>query len=180
MSTGRFLELDVGRTVPGWAVRLAVPVVAVAAEALVAPAHLPGRVRLVWFGVSAVLLARTPAGLVAPTLVLLAGLAQLTHPVSVGWRTSLVVLLLHGLLALAALAGYVAWRARVELAVLRGTILDALPAQVVAQVLVLALVPFGAAGTSHPWIRLVAVAAALGVALLVHGLLAPARPGRAR
>ena len=61
MSAGRSLELTLGRTVPGWAVRLAVPLAAVAGEALVAPTHLPGRVRLVWFAASAVLVARTPA-----------------------------------------------------------------------------------------------------------------------
>jgi hypothetical protein len=156
-------------------VRIAVPALALAAEALVLPPHLPGRVRLAAFVGVAAALGSTPGGAVAPAFVLLAALASLAHPVDVGWRTSLLVLLLHAVLALATLAEHIAWRARVEAAVLRGLARDAFPAQVTAQVLVLALAPFAAAESAHPWIRLLAVVAALGVALLARAVARPSR-----
>jgi hypothetical protein len=105
-------------------------------------------------------------------VLLTVGLAQLAHRVDLGWRTSLLVLLLHALLTLAPLAGSVAWRARVEVRVLAGIAADALPAQVVAQVLVLVLALTGTASTPHPWLRLLGVAAAAGLALGMRAVLA--------
>ncbi|RKS75503.1 hypothetical protein CLV35_1973 [Motilibacter peucedani] len=151
------VELDTGRTLPAWAVRLGPAAAAVAAEAL---AHPPGMARWVlagWLGVSAVLLGGSPGGLAAGGVLVTTGLALLSRPVT-GWRTALLVLLLHAVVVLAPLAAHASWRAVVEVAVLGRLMRDALVAQVVAQLLALAALP-GALGGAHPWLRVVALAA---------------------
>jgi hypothetical protein len=143
-------------------------VAAVAAQVLATPAGLPGAFKVLWPAGSAVLLTASPAGAGVGLVLLSVGLSLLAQPLALGWRAAALVLLLHLVLALSALAAQVAWRARVELAVLAGLLRDAAPAQAVAQLLGLVLALTSSAAAPHPWARVLAVAAAFGLALLVR------------
>jgi hypothetical protein len=166
------VEIDLGRAVPGRVVRGLPALAAVAAEAVAAPHGMAGWARAGWLAGSAALLLRAPGTGAAGGVLLTTGLALLARPAE-EWRTALLVLLLHAVVVLAPLAAYVPWRSSVELAVLTRTALGAALAQAVAQLLALAALP-AAAGGAHPWLRVLALAATVVLAVVSR---APARSG---
>ena len=171
------LELVLGRSVPGALVRVFPALLAVACGGLLGGFGPAGWVLI---GVAAVALTWWPRQPVAAGFVLLVGLLVYvgddlfaveasTGAVPGLWRAATLVLVVHCLLSASALAGHVAWRALVEAAVLWRAMRSVLGGQAIAQTLLLlsgwlraSLV--GAA--SQDWLRLLGVAAVVGVVLL--------------
>lgn len=167
------VDVDLGAAVGGWVVRGLPGLLVLALVALL------GGGAAAWTvgGVSAALVTWRPRSPVAPLTALLVGgwvlvggdlLAPDRQPTG-ALRLAAVVLALDLLLRVSALSSHVAWRAVVELRVLGRTAREALPAQVLVQlVLVLAALLRGAPATGGAqWWRLVAVVAGVGVVLLV-------------
>ncbi|GIG41623.1 hypothetical protein [Cellulomonas phragmiteti] len=170
-------EVDVrtSRSVPSVTVRAALALVAVAAVVLAVTA--PGSV--VPPGVVALLLgvalapAVVPRWPVAALVVLVVGVrVWLADPVSPLVLATLV-LLVHVLLRLAAVAARTTWRTRVEVAVLTDDWRAALAVQGGVQALALLAGAVAAAGDDGAW-RLAGLAAVLGLSVLA--LARPARP----
>jgi hypothetical protein len=161
------IELELGPAVPGWVLRVLLGGGAGLLVALSGAVDLPvGPAR--WFGwvalVALVVVAGTgvvrPGGVAAGVLVVGVGLFALRAPAGVTARTFLLILLIHVLLRLSAVAAHAGWRARVELAVLGVQAREAAVVQVGVQLLALAaasvppMTSAGAAGAGiGAWVR---------------------------
>lgn len=182
------LDLMLNRTAPGALVRL------LPAAGMVVIAMAVGTVGLlgwVLVAVAGAAITWRPRWPIAPSFALLTGLwvfaggdlltVSATGAVEGVWRVSVLVLAVHGLLAVAAFTCHVAWRSLVEVAVLGRVARSVLGAQAIAQTLVLlsAWLRAGLGGQStQDWLRLLAVAAVVGVVLLAmprHWLVRRAR-----
>lgn len=174
---GEAPEVDVrtGPTVPAVTLRAAVALVGVAA--MVVAATMPGGavpVGLLWLLVGLGLLpAVLPRWPVAAVVVLAVGVRVLSaDPASLPVLAALV-LLLHALLRLTAVAARTTWFTRVEVAVLTDDLRPALAVQAGAQAL--ALVATWTAGASEGGLwRIAGLAAVLGLSALA--LTRPVRP----
>ncbi|MCV2392916.1 hypothetical protein OEB99_01220 [Actinotalea sp. M2MS4P-6] len=161
----RRLEVDLPGAVPGWVVRL-VPSVLVLVVIVSADRSPIGTAV---GSVLAVLAAIRPRAAVAAGLAVLLAAAALVRggpafahgAAPVAWQ----VLGVHLVLAGQVLARHVSWRSTVDPAAIGAALRDLLPAQLVAQLLVL-LAWALAGGPAEPWWRLVGVAAMVGLALL--------------
>lgn len=164
------LELDLGASVPGWHVRVGVPLLVLVCAAV------SGGGAVVWTGavVIAVLVAlwpSMPAGAVLPLLAALWILGRqdlLADPAGQAVRLGALVLGVHLAVALAPLAEHVAWTARVEVAVLRRAAVRVLRVQLVVQALLVltALVRAGAGGATVGSLRVLAIPAVVLLVLL--------------
>lgn len=169
------VELALGRTLPGAVVRL-LPVVPV----LVCAAALGATARVyAAAAVAGVLAGWRPRWPVAAGLVLVIGVVVLATgdvlvvdpadgAVDGVWRAGWLVLGTHLLLVAAALAGHVSWTGSVEARVVGRALAGAAPAQAMGQSLLL-LVAWLRAGqpVTHEWLRLLAVLAVVGAAVLL-------------
>lgn len=180
------LELVLGRSVPGVLVRLLPAGLAIACGGLLGGL---GRAGWVVVAAAAVALVWWPGRPVAAGFVLLVGLVVLagddllavepgTGAVPGLWRAAALVFVVHSLLSASALAGHVAWRALVEVSVLGRAARSVLGGQAIAQTLVLLAAWLRAAlagSTAQDWLRLLGLAAVVGVVLLA-GIGARPRP----
>lgn len=175
------IELELGRTVPGWLLRVALGGVAGLLVALSGAAALPfGATR--GFAVTVlILLVATgctvvvrPGGVAGGVLVAGVGLVALHEPAGFAARTFALILLVHVLLRLAAVAGQAGWRARVELAVLAAQAREVAVVQVGVQLLALAAAGAGMivragglGGGIGAWLRVAVVAGVLALVVLL-------------
>ncbi|MBO3094875.1 hypothetical protein [Cellulomonas dongxiuzhuiae] len=170
-------EVDVvtGPTVSALTLRAALALVGVAA--VVVAATMPGRVvplevlvAMVAVGVLPAVLPRWP---VAAVVVLVVGVRVLVADPASPLVLAALVLLVHALLRLAAVAARTGWRTRVELAVLADDLRAALVVQGAAQVLALLAGAVAAGADGGAW-RFAGLAAVVGLSVLA--LARPARP----
>ena len=171
------LELVLGRSLPGVLVRLLPAGFAFACGGLLGALGSPG---WVVFAVAALALVLWPGRPVAAAFVLLVGLFVFagddllavepsTGAVPGLWRAAGLVFVVHSLFSATALAGQVAWRALVEVSVLGRTARSVLGGQAIAQTFVLLVGWLRAAlvgSVAQDWLRLLGVAAVVGVVLL--------------
>ena len=187
------IELQLGRSMPGWALRLTLAAVTVAV--LVVAGLLPLRaasapdVAAVATGavlVLALVVVLRPGGLAVTVLVLAVGLGTLATADGISGRTFALVLLVHLLVRLAAVAELVPGRMRVELAVLGAQLREVAVVQVGVQSLTLVAAvaeraagaaagrragqvvgDAAGAGAGDAWLRVLAVAGVLTVVALL-------------
>lgn len=159
--------------VPGSVVRIAA---ALAVVGVVVLSGAPTVVVVLGVAAAGVVL-RRPAWPVGPVVVLLVGFSVLGTPDLLGAgggpgavRAAVLVLGVHVMLRLTALAGRIAWRGVVDRAVLGAVARSVLAVQLVAQGALLGVLwlrgGFGAAA-GQDWLRIVAALALVGVVLLV-------------
>ncbi|MBO1751057.1 hypothetical protein J4G33_04495 [Actinotalea sp. BY-33] len=170
------VRLDLAVAVPGALVRL-VPAAAMLGAMLLAG---PGPVGVTFGLGAAAAVTWWPGSPAAPVFLLLVALwvfsgpDLLAEPAAGGAETvraALLVLAVHLVLRGAALAQHVGWRSLVEGRLLARIGRSVLAVQVVAQVMLLAVVwvrsGLGGPGPGQGWVRLVAVAAAVAVVVLL-------------
>jgi hypothetical protein len=180
------LELVLGRSVPGALVRLSPALFALACGGLVGGLGTAGWVMI---AAAAAALAWRPRRPVAAGFVLLVGLlvyagedlfaVEPAGTVPGLWRAAALIFVVHCLFSASALAGHVAWRALVETSVLGRAVRSVLGGQAIAQTLVLLTGWLRASligSAAQDWLRLVGVAAVVGIVVLA-GI--GARPTRA-
>jgi len=174
------IELELDRTVPSWALRVGLGVVggllvglSRAADLPVGPARVFAAMALVVLvGVVGVVVVR-PESLAAGALVVVVGLFEVGRPAGFTARTFVLILLVHVLLRLAAVAAQAGWRARVEVAVLTEQVREVAVVQAGVQLLALvaASVPLVAAGADagalRAWVRVGAVGGVLALVVLL-------------
>lgn len=174
------IELELGRAVPGWTLRVGLGGVGGLLVGLSRAADLPvGPTRvfvaMALVGLVGVLCAAVvrPGSLTAGALVVVVGLFEIGRPAGFTARTFVLILLVHVLLRLAAVAAQVGWRARLEVAVLTAQAREVAVVQVGVQLLALvaasmSLVTAGADGGGlGAWVRVGAVGGVLALVALL-------------
>lgn len=176
----RRIELELGRTVPGWVLRAGLGAVGGLLVALSDAADLPTGAALVLAATALVgLMAAAcgtvawPGSLAAGALVVGVVLVEVSHPPGFTVRTFVLILLVHLLLRLAAVAAQAGWRARVEVAVLTAQAREVAIVQAGVQLLALvaASMSLVVAGvddaTLGAWARVGAVGGVLALGVLL-------------
>lgn len=169
------LVLDLGAALPGWAVRLAAPLLVVLCATLTDGGPVVWTVVWTVAGTVAAVVAVRPA---LPTAALVPALAGtwllgradlLDGDPGRALRLAALVLVVHLAVRLGTFAAHVTWAARVEAAVLRRLVAGVLRVQVAVQVLLLAtfVVRAVTGGATASVLRLVAVPLAVLLVLAV-------------
>ncbi|MGV8978238.1 MAG: hypothetical protein ACOH17_09355 [Cellulomonas sp.] len=167
------IELELDRTVPGWVLRAALGVVGGLLVALSDAAALPTGAVLVGLIAAACVAAAWPGSLAAGALVVGVVVVEVSHRPGFTVGTFVLILLVHLLLRLSAVAAQAGWRARVEVAVLTAQAREVAVVQVGVQVLALvaASVSLVAAGVDDAalgaWVRVGAVGGVLALGVLL-------------
>lgn len=167
--------VDVGPTVGGWVLRVALAVLAAVVLVLSGLTDTAGagglRTYLLPLAVLCAVVTVARPGSVAPgALLVVVAVRLLQDAVTVDLRTCALVLAVHLLLRITALAAQAGWRVRVEVALVGAHLREAAVPQLGAQALTLAaaaVVASSGAGAGGSWFRLGAVLAALGVVVVL-------------
>jgi hypothetical protein len=174
------IELELGRAVPGWTLRVGLGGVGGLLVALSRAADLPLGPTRVFVAMALVgLVAAAGVAVVRPgspavgVLVVVVGLFEIGRPAGFTARTFVLILLVHVVLRVAAVAAQAGWRARVEVAVLAAQVREVAVVQAGVQVLALAAasVPLVTAGANGggvgAWVRVAAVGGVLALVVLL-------------
>lgn len=172
------IELELDRAVPSWALRGGLGVVGGLLVGLSRATDVPGGpVRVAVMTALVVLVGVVvvrPGSLAAAALVVVVGLVEIGRPAGFTARTFVLILLVHVLLRLAAVAAQAGWRAWVEVAVLTAQVREVAVVQAGVQLLALvaASVPLLASGADagglRAWVRVGAVGGVLALVVLLR------------
>lgn len=163
---GPQIEISGVTTVPGWGVRLVLLALATC-SAVVATGANPGAGIVVPLVVGIALVVAAPGGFLPFFFVLVVAGAQLLGSEGFSWRTFVLLLGLHLVLRLSALATQLGMRTRVEVALLLTVLLELLPFQLTAQALALLAAGVALLDLSMSGLRVLAVVGGVAVAVLL-------------